>query len=44
MNKSQLRLAANISTNAMTKLGKEESVSTEILHKFVMLLNALLTI
>lgn len=33
MNKTQLRLAANISTNAMAKLGKDESVSIEILEK-----------
>lgn len=33
MNKTQLRLAADISTNAMAKLGKDESVSIEILEK-----------
>lgn len=33
MNKTQLRLAANISTNAMAKLGKDESVSIETLEK-----------
>lgn len=33
MNKTQLRLAANISTNAMAKLGRNESVPIETLEK-----------
>ncbi len=33
MNKTQLRLAANISTNAMAKLGRDESVPIETLEK-----------
>ena len=33
MNKTQLRLAANISTNAMAKLGRDESVPIETLAK-----------
>ncbi len=33
MNKTQLRLAADISTNAMAKLGRDEAVSIEILEK-----------
>ena len=36
INKTQLRVAANISTNAMAKIGRDESVSIEILEKFVM--------
>ena len=39
MNKTQLRLAANISTNAMAKLGKDESVSIETLEKICRVLN-----
>lgn len=33
MNKTQLRKAANITTNAMAKLGRDESVSIETLEK-----------
>lgn len=33
MNKTQLRVAADISTNAMAKLGRDEAVSIEILEK-----------
>ena len=33
MNKTQLRLATNISTNAMAKLGRDESVPIETLEK-----------
>ncbi|MBQ6894427.1 MAG: helix-turn-helix transcriptional regulator [Clostridia bacterium] len=33
MNKTQLRIAANISTNAMAKLGRDESVPIETLEK-----------
>lgn len=39
MNKTQLRLAANISTNAMAKLGKDEAVSIETLEKICQVLN-----
>ena len=33
MNKSQLKAAAHISTNAVAKLGKNESVSLDTLEK-----------
>lgn len=33
LNKSQLRTLANISTNAMAKIGKDESVSIEVLER-----------
>lgn len=33
MNKTQLRAAAHISTNAVAKLGRNESVSVETLEK-----------
>lgn len=33
MNKTQLRIAAKISSNAMAKLGRDEPVSVEILEK-----------
>lgn len=33
MNKTQLRVAANISTNAMAKIGRNESVPIETLEK-----------
>lgn len=33
MNKTQLRIAANISTNAMAKIGRNESVPIETLEK-----------
>lgn len=33
MNRTQLRCAAHISTNAVAKLGKNESVSVETLEK-----------
>ena len=33
MNKTQLCKAANITTNAMAKLGKDEAVSVETLEK-----------
>lgn len=35
MNKSQLRIAARISTNANAKMGKNEYVSLDTLEKFV---------
>lgn len=34
MNKTQLRTAAKISSNAMAKLGKDESVPIETLEKY----------
>ena len=33
MNKTQLRIAANITTNAMAKIGRDESVPVETLEK-----------
>lgn len=33
MNKTQLRMAANITTNAMAKIGRDESVPVETLEK-----------
>ena len=39
MNKSQLRSAAGISTNAVAKLGKGEPVSLETLEKICIALN-----
>lgn len=33
MNKTQLRVAANISTNAMAKIGRDESVPIETLER-----------
>ena len=39
MNKTQLRIAANITTNAMAKLGKDEAVSIETLEKICQVLN-----
>lgn len=39
MNKSQLKSAAHISTNAVAKLGKNESVSLETLEKICFALN-----
>lgn len=39
MNKSQLRDAAGISTNAVAKLGKNETVSLETLEKICFALN-----
>ena len=39
MNKSQLREAAGISTNAVTKLGRNEPVSLETLEKICSALN-----
>ena len=33
MNKTQLRVSAKISSNAMAKLGRDESVSIETLEK-----------
>ncbi len=38
MNKTQLRTAAKISSNAMAKLGKNESVSVETLEKICQVL------
>lgn len=35
MNKTQLREAAKITSNAMAKLGKDESVPVETLEKYV---------
>ena len=39
MNKTQLRKAALISTNAIAKLGKNESVQVEVLAKICCRLN-----
>lgn len=39
MNKSQLREAANISTNAVAKFGKNETVSLDTLEKVCSALN-----
>ena len=39
MNKSQLRNAAGISTNAVAKLGRNETVSLETLEKICSALN-----
>ena len=39
MNKSQLRDAAGISTNAVAKLGRNETVSLETLEKICFALN-----
>ena len=33
MNKTQLRLSAHLSTNAIAKLGKNEPVSVDVLEK-----------
>ena len=38
MNKTQLRTAAKISSNAMAKLGKDESVPVETLEKICQVL------
>ena len=42
MNKTQLREAAKISTNAMAKIAKEESVPLETLEKICRVLNCTL--
>ena len=42
MNKSQLREAAKISTNAMAKIAKDESVPLETLEKICGVLNCTL--
>lgn len=39
INKTQLRTQAGISTNAMAKLGKNESVQIEVLNKICTTLN-----
>lgn len=39
MNKTQLREAAGITSNAMAKLGKDESVPVETLEKICHVLN-----
>ena len=39
MNKTQLRTAAKISSNAMAKLGRDESVPIETLEKICKVLN-----
>ena len=39
MNKSQLKEAAHVSTNAIAKLGKNESVSLDTLEKICTVLN-----
>ena len=39
MNKTQLRGAAKITSNAMAKLGKDESVPVETLEKICRVLN-----
>ena len=39
MNKTQLREAAGITSNAMAKLGKDESVPVETLEKICRILN-----
>lgn len=38
INKTQLRTAAKISSNAMAKIGRDESVSLETLEKICMVL------
>jgi len=38
-NKTKLREAAGITSNAMAKLGKNESVQVEVLHKICTTLN-----
>lgn len=42
MNKTQLREAAKISTNAMAKIAKDESVPLETLEKICRVLNCTL--
>ena len=42
MNKTQLREAAKISTNAMAKIAKDESVPLETLEKICLVLNCTL--
>lgn len=42
MNKTQLREAAKISTNAMAKIAKDESVPLETLEKICKILNCTL--
>lgn len=39
MNKTQLRSAARVSSNAMAKLGRDESVPIETLEKICKVLN-----
>ena len=43
MNKTQLRKAALISTNAIAKLGKNQNVSTEVLGKICKVLDCEIT-
>ena len=43
MNKTQLRTAAKISSNAMAKLGRDESVSIETLEKICAVLHCKLS-
>lgn len=43
MNKTQLRTAAKISSNAMAKLGRDESVSIETLEKICAVLQCKLS-
>ncbi len=38
MNKTQLRISAKISSNAMAKIGRDESVSIDTLEKICMIL------
>ena len=39
MTKTQLRIAANVSTNAIAKMGRDESVPLETLEKICRILN-----
>ncbi len=39
INKTQLRIRSGISTNAMAKLGKNESVQVEVLNKICTVLD-----
>ena len=39
LTKTQLRIAANVSTNAIAKMGRDESVPLETLEKICRILN-----
>lgn len=43
MSRTQLRMRAGITTNAMAKMGKNDNVSTEVLCKICKVLNCQLT-
>lgn len=43
MSRTQLRMQAGITTNAMAKMGKNDNVSTEVLCKICKTLNCQLT-